>query len=168
VARVADSPDDGRSDSRSRDIAASPSDVFAAFAEATALMKWLPPPGMTGRALEYDFRPGGRYRLELRYTGEQPDAPGKTTDDADVTQGVFLELLPGRRIEQSVRFDSTDPAFAGEMTMTWTFERTPEGSRVTVTADNVPPGISKSDHDAGLRSSLDQLAAFLGDSSSSD
>jgi uncharacterized protein YndB with AHSA1/START domain len=161
VARVADSPDDGRSDSRSRDIAASPSDVFAAFAEATALMKWLPP-------LEYDFRPGGRYRLELRYTGEQPDAPGKTTDDADVTQGVFLELLPGRRIEQSVRFDSTDPAFAGEMTMTWTFERTPEGSRVTVTADNVPPGISKSDHDAGLRSSLDQLAAFLGDSSSSD
>jgi uncharacterized protein YndB with AHSA1/START domain len=118
---------------------------------------------MTGRALEYDFRPGGRYRLELRYTGEPSDAPGKTTDSTDVTQGHFLELIPGRSIQQSVRFDSTDPSFAGEMTMTWTFEPSREGSRVTVTADHVPPGISKSDHDAGLRSSLDQLAAFVGD-----
>jgi hypothetical protein len=40
--------------------------------------------------------------------------------------------------------------------------------RVTATADKVPPGISKSDHDAGLRSSLDQLAAFVGDSAASD
>jgi uncharacterized protein YndB with AHSA1/START domain len=158
----------GRTDSASRNVTATPSDVFAAFADATSLMKWLPPPGMTGRALEYDFRPGGRYRLELRYTGEPPDAPGKTTDSTDVTQGLFLDLIPGRRIKQSVRFDSPDPAFAGEMTMTWTFEGTPEGSRVTVTADDVPPGISKSDHDAGLRSSLDQLAVFLGASSSSD
>lgn len=167
MARVADSPEHGRSDSASRDIDATPLDVFAAFADATSLMKWLPPSGMTGRALEYDFRPGGRYRLELRYTGEQPDAPGKTTDSTDVTQGLFLELIPGRRIKQSVRFDSTDPAFAGEMTMTWAIEPAQEGSRVTVTADDVPPGISKSDHDAGLRSSLDQLAAFVGDASSS-
>ena len=168
MAGVADSPEHGRSDSASRSIGATPSDVFAAFADAASLMKWLPPPGMTGRALEYDFRPGGRYRLELRYAGEQPDAPGKTTDSTDVTQGLFRELVPGRRIEQTVRFDSPDPAFAGEMTMTWTFERTPEGSRVTVTADNVPPGIGKADHDAGLRSSLDQLAAFVGDSAASD
>jgi uncharacterized protein YndB with AHSA1/START domain len=164
---MSDSPDRGRSDSASCDIAAPPSSIFAAFAEASSLMKWLPPAGMTGRALEYDFRPGGRYRLELRYTGEQPDASGKTTERTDVTEGLFLELIPGRLIRQSVRFDTTDPAFAGEMTMTWTFEPTREGSRVTVTADDVPPGIARSDHDAGMRSSLDQLAAFVGGSSSS-
>jgi uncharacterized protein YndB with AHSA1/START domain len=166
VARVADSPGQGRSDSATRDIRAAPSDIFAAFADAASLMKWLPPSGMTGRALEYDFRPGGRYRLELRYTGDPSDAPGKTTNRTDVTHGLFLELIPGRRIKQSVRFESTDPAFGGEMSMTWTFERTREGSRVTVTADDVPPGIGKSDHDAGLRSSLDQLAAFVGGSAS--
>jgi hypothetical protein len=32
---------------------------------------------------------------------------------------------------------------------------------VTVTADNVPSGISKADHDRALRSSLDNLAGFV-------
>ena len=32
---------------------------------------------------------------------------------------------------------------------------------VTVTADNVPSGISKADHDIGLKSSLDHLARFV-------
>ncbi len=32
---------------------------------------------------------------------------------------------------------------------------------VTVTAENVPNGISRADHDAGLRSSLDNLAGFV-------
>ncbi len=34
-------------------------------------------------------------------------------------------------------------------------------ARVTVTADNVPNGISKADHDAGMRSSLENLTAFV-------
>lgn len=32
---------------------------------------------------------------------------------------------------------------------------------MTVTADKVPSGISKADHDVGLRSSLDHLARFV-------
>jgi hypothetical protein len=47
------------------------------------------------------------------------------------------------------------------MIVTWSFEPAPEGSLVSVTADNVPNGISKADHDAGLRSSLDHLATFV-------
>jgi hypothetical protein len=41
------------------------------------------------------------------------------------------------------------------------FDAAPDGTTVTITADNVPHGISKSDHDAGLRSSLEKLAAFV-------
>ena len=123
-------------------------------------MQWLPPAGMTGRVLEYDFRDGGRYRIELRYADET-SASGKTTGDTDVTGGRFVQLVPGRRIVQSVEFESSDPAFAGEMTMTWSFEPAPEGALVTITADNVPGGISQADHDAGLRSSLDNLAGFV-------
>lgn len=123
-------------------------------------MQWLPPAGMTGRGLEYDFRGGGRYRIELRYADET-SAPGKTTGGTDITRGRFVELVPGRRIVQSVEFESSDPAFAGEMTMTWSFEAAPGGALVTVTADNVPSGIRKADHDAGLRSSLDNLAGFF-------
>lgn len=47
------------------------------------------------------------------------------------------------------------------MHMAWTFE--PEGSRVIVTvrAKNVPADIQPGDHEAGLKSTLDNLAAFV-------
>lgn len=150
-----------RSDSASRVIEASPSQIYAAFSDPSSLMSWLPPSGMTGRVLAYDFRPGGEYRIELTYRDEAAPGSGKTTGHTDVSEGRFLELTPSRRIKQSVRFDSSDPAFAGEMTMTWSFEPTERGALVTITADDVPPGISEADHDAGLRSSLDQLAALV-------
>jgi uncharacterized protein YndB with AHSA1/START domain len=141
-------------------IAASPDVIYAAFASAESLMQWLPPSGMTGRALEYDFREGGRYRIELRY--EHPSGSGgKTTEQTDITTGRFVQLLPGRRITQSVEFESSDPAFAGEMMMTWSFDPAPAGTTVAITADNVPNGIGKADHDAGLKSSLDNLAGFV-------
>lgn len=41
--------------------------------------------------------------------------PGKTSENTDVAQGKFLELVPDKRIVQSVNFDSEDPEFRGEM-----------------------------------------------------
>ena len=150
-----------RSDAATRVIDAAPDTIYQAFANTSSLMQWLPPSGMSGQALEYDFREGGRYRIELRYDEKTSTESGKTTDRTDITHGRFVELLPGRRITQSVGFESSDPAFADEMTVTWSFDTAPEGTRVTVTADNVPDGISKADHEAGLRSSLENLAAFV-------
>jgi uncharacterized protein YndB with AHSA1/START domain len=122
---------------------------------------------MTGRVLEYDFREGGRYRIELTYASEMLAQPGKTTGRTDVSTGRFLALEPGKRIVQSVEFESANVSFAGEMTMTWSFEPLPGGTRVAITAENVPSGISKADHDAGLRSSLENLARFLASASAS-
>jgi uncharacterized protein YndB with AHSA1/START domain len=151
----------GRTDSASMVVLARPDDAYNAFASAESLMEWLPPGNMTGRALEYDFREGGRYRIELTYGDDEPSDAGKTTARTDVTRGRFITLEPGKRIVQTVEFESGDVEFAGEMTMTWTFETVPEGAHVTVTAANVPPGITRKDHDAGLRSSLENLARFL-------
>jgi uncharacterized protein YndB with AHSA1/START domain len=150
----------GRTDTASIMIGASPEALYAAFADPAKLMQWLPPDTMTGRALEYDFREGGRYRIELAYDSSLPSGAGKTTDRTDVSTGRFVALEPGRRIVQSVEFESTDAAFGGEMMMTWSFEPTAGGTKVTVTAENVPPGVSRADHDAGLRSSLENLAKF--------
>jgi uncharacterized protein YndB with AHSA1/START domain len=151
-----------RTDSASIEIASSPQAVYAAFSDSAALMQWLPPGTMTGRALEYDFREGGRYRLELTYEDAAPSDVGKTSGRTDVTTGRFRSLEPGARIVQTVEFESTDVAFAGEMIMTWSFEATTSGTtKVTICAENVPPGVSKADHDAGLRSSLENLAKYL-------
>jgi len=62
---------------------------------------------------------------------------------------------------QAVDFVSDDPSFAGTMTMTWEVTPIDGGSRVDVTADNVPDGISEDDHAAGLTSFLANLADYL-------
>jgi uncharacterized protein YndB with AHSA1/START domain len=148
-----------RTDTASLVIAASPDAIYRAFVTPEALMAWLPPEGMTGRVLEYQFREGGAYRIELAY--RDASSAAKTTDRTDVSAGRFVALEPGRRIVQSVEFESTDAAFAGEMIMTWTFEPADGGTRVVIVASNVPEGISQADHDEGLRSSLAQLARYV-------
>jgi uncharacterized protein YndB with AHSA1/START domain len=154
-------PTPGRTDTASVVVPAQPDAVYRAFESPEALMAWLPPGDMTGRALEYDFREGGRYRIELTYAKHRPDGVGKSSARTDVSTGRFVTLERGKRIVQTVEFESADAAYAGEMIMSWTFEAVPDGTLVTIAADHVPPGITKADHDRGLRSSLENLARFL-------
>jgi uncharacterized protein YndB with AHSA1/START domain len=98
--------------------------------------------------------------MSLTYVGTEHSTLGKTSEHADVFQGRFLELVPDERIVQLVEFESDDPMFAGAMTMTWTLSAVPEGTDVTIICKNVPEGIRQDDHDAGMRSTLENLAAF--------
>jgi hypothetical protein len=59
-----------------------------------------------------------------------------------------------------VEFDSEEPEFAGLMKMTWSFEGVDEGTEVTVRCEDVPDGIRPEDHQAGLTSTLENLAKF--------
>lgn len=149
-----------RIDSVSRVIKASPRTIYQAYMDPEALISWLPPEGMTGRIDAFEPRVGGTYRMTL--THDQPDhsAPGKTSEDSDTVRGRFLELVQDERIVQQVEFESEDPAFAGLMTMTWTLTAVPGGTEVTVLCEDVPEGIRQEDHEAGIRSTLDNLAAF--------
>jgi uncharacterized protein YndB with AHSA1/START domain len=148
-----------RRDSASRVIPATPEDVFAALADEEARVAWLPPKGMTGRFEQFDPRPGGGYRLVLTY--DDDGGQGKSGSNTDVVNVRFAAVEPPVRIVEASEFISDDPAFAGTMTITWSVEPDTAGALVRVTADNVPDGISKSGHDAGLRSSLEKLAEYL-------
>lgn len=150
-----------RVDTASRLVLATPHTVYQALVDPEALMAWLPPAGMTGRVLDHDPRPGGRYRFELRYVDGAAAGQGKSSADSDIVEGRFVVLEPDRRLVQTAIFESADPAFAGEMTITWILDPGADGTRVTVAASDVPTGISKADHEAGLNSSLDNLARFL-------
>lgn len=151
-----------RTDTATRFMRAPAEALYRAFVDPDALIAWLPPKGMSGRILQFEPWQGGSYRIELALEGEGHGAPGKTTERTDVTSGRFLELVPDRRIVQRVEFDSADPAYGGTMVMTWSFDPAPEGTTVTVSAAGVPPGISAGDHEAGLASSLENLARFVG------
>ncbi|MEN9937518.1 MAG: hypothetical protein RLZZ387_4097 [Chloroflexota bacterium] len=149
-----------RIDSASKLIAALPAVIYQTFASPEALETWLPPEGMTGTMLAFRFCEGGMYRMRLTCNRSQ-HSPGKTSEDADEVTVAFLKIVPNERIEQAVLFVSDDPAFAGEMRMTWTFEPTDNGTRVMVRCTNVLTGIEPADHRAGLNATLDNLAAYI-------
>jgi uncharacterized protein YndB with AHSA1/START domain len=134
--------------------------VFAALVDADALVRWLPPSGMSGRFERFDARPGGSYRLVLTYQGNPPGS-GKATTDSDIVEARFVDVVPNARVVQAVDFLSDDPAFDGTMTMTWELSEESGGTRVAIRADDVPAGIAPEDHVAGMQSSLANLATFV-------
>ena len=150
-----------RTDTATRLVRARADSVYRAFVDPRALIAWLPPEGMSGRILLFEPWQGGGYRIELTLEGHGHGISGKTTARTDIASGRFLELIPGRRIVQTGEFESADPAFAGTMIMTWSLEPCSEGTSVTVTAADVPAGICAEDHEAGLASSLENLARFV-------
>jgi uncharacterized protein YndB with AHSA1/START domain len=149
-----------RTDTASRVIAAPPELVYAAVVDRDALTAWLPPDGMSARFERFDLRPGGSYRLVLTYN-DASRAPGKATADSDIVEVRYVELTENVGVVQAVDFASDDPAMAGTMTMTWELSTVDGGTRVDITADDVPEGISPDDHAAGLASSLANLADYV-------
>lgn len=150
-----------RIDTASRLIAAPPARIYAALTDAEAVASWLPPQGMTGRIIAFDPVPGGRFALALTYDDPAAHGLGKTDADSDVTEGRFLALEPDRRVVQTAMFESDDPAFAGEMRLTWRLDAQDGGTCVTIIAEDVPSGIGAQDHADGLASSLANLAAHV-------
>ena len=151
-----------RTDHASRVVDAPVARVFEALVDRDALEAWLPPRGMTARFERFDPMPGGSYRLILTYTDPDPSGTrGKSAADVDVVEARFVAIVPDDRVVQAVDFVSEDPAFASTMTMTWAVRAVAGGTRVDITADDVPDGISADDHRAGLTSSLDNLAGYV-------
>ncbi len=149
-----------RTDRASLDVDAPVARTFRALIDRDDLLAWLPPTGMTATFERFDPRPGGSYRLVLTYD-DPTDAPGKSSAESDIVEVRYLDIVPDARVVQAVDFVSDDPAFAGTMTMTWTVQSIPGGTRVGITAADVPDGISAEDHAAGLASSLANLAHHL-------
>jgi uncharacterized protein YndB with AHSA1/START domain len=150
----------GRTDTASHVLEAEPERVYAALVDGDALLAWLPPVGMTARFDRFDGRPGGGYRMVLTHA-DASTAPGKTTADSDVVEARFVDMVPGVQVVQAVDFVSDDPRCSGTMIMTWELSRAGAGTRIEIRADDVPEGISADDHAAGLRSSLENLAAYV-------
>ena len=149
-----------RTDTASRVIAAPPELVYAALVDRDALTAWLPPEGMSAKFERFDPRPGGSYRLVLTYT-DASRAPGKATAESDIVEARYVEVTENVRVVQAVDFVSDDPALAGTMTMTWELSTVDGGTRIEITADDVPDSISREDHASGLASSLANLANYV-------
>ncbi len=149
-----------RTDSASRFIMAPPQTIYHAFLDPKAVASWRPPAGMNCQIYAFDPREGGTFRMSFTYTDTAHSTHGKTSKSTDVFHGQFVELVPNKRIVELVEFESDDPAFAGTMTVITTFGAVSGGTEVTIRCENVPGGIRPGDHQAGITSTLENLAAF--------
>ena len=109
---------------------------------------------------EFEPRTGGSFRMSLTYDAPEHAVPGKSGEHVDIVVGRFLALVPNEQVVELVTFDADDRAYAGVMTITTTLTAVPAGTEVVVACENVPPGITVSDHLAGISSSLANLARF--------
>jgi len=60
--------------------------------------------------------------MTLSYPSSDCAHVGKSSEREDRISSRFVELLPPERIVQRIQFDTSEPAFAGEMRMEVTLE----------------------------------------------
>lgn len=109
----------------------------------------------------FDPRHGGKFRMSLTYEDPKHSPGGRTSEDTDTFQREFVELGPDEKIVRVVQFESQDPAFAGEMRITFSLAGAAGGTEVVVLCEDIPPGIRLEDSEMGCRSTLQKLAAFI-------
>jgi uncharacterized protein YndB with AHSA1/START domain len=142
-------------------IAAPREAVYRALLDKDAVAAWLPPSSMTGVVHAFDAREGGAFCISLVYPESDSSSRGKSAERTDTVEGRFVTLIANQRVVWATEFDSADPSFAGEMILTWTLAPVDGGTEITVLCENIPPGIRPEDNEAGCRSTLENLAAFL-------
>jgi uncharacterized protein YndB with AHSA1/START domain len=145
----------------SKVIKASKEELYNAFTQPEALLKWQAPGGMKTKIHSFDLRVGGGYDMSLYYPDSAKDVKGKTSDHEDRFNVRFDELIKGEKIVEAINFDTTDPEFKGEMKMIVTLKPKAEGVLVTIEFSDIPPGIKPEDNEAGTESSLEKLAEYL-------
>jgi len=133
-----------------RVLRAPPERVYRAFLDPAAMAKWLPPHGFTGTVHELDAKVGGKYRMSFTNFG---------SGNSHSFGGEYLELVPGKRIVHTDRFD--DPNLPGEMITTIALVKVSCGTELHVTQEGVPSMIPPEMCYLGWQESLELLAKVV-------
>ncbi len=133
--------------------------VYRALLDPRAVMQWRVPDGMRSHVHEFEAREGGSFRVSLTY--DAPTATGKTTAQTDTYHGRFVKLVPDEQVVETMEFETTNPALAGEMTITTALVEVDGGTEIVAVHEGLPPGVPPADNETGWRMSLAKLAALV-------
>lgn len=135
-----------------RRFAAEPEKVFAAFAEARLVGRWLSPsPDITLTLLQFDFREGGAYRFAYGVPG------GQTV----IVRGRYRSIEAPSRIVFSWMIEPPDEHAGIESEVTVTITREGGGAELVIRHEKLTRIDAVARHDEGWRGALDQLATML-------
>jgi uncharacterized protein YndB with AHSA1/START domain len=133
-----------------RVIRAQPDKLYRAFTEADALAKWLPPYGFTCTVHHLEAVVGGGFKMAFR---------NFTSGNSHSFGGDYLELVPGRTVRYTDRFD--DPNLPGVMQVTVKLEALSCGTELSVVQEGIPDVIPLEMCYLGWQESLAQLATLV-------
>jgi uncharacterized protein YndB with AHSA1/START domain len=135
-----------------RRFAATPQQVFARFADASLVARWLSPaPEITLTVLQLDFRKGGSYRFAYGL----PD--GRTV----MVGGVYQAIEPPSRIVFSWTIEPPDEHAGIESHVTVTIKREGGGSELTIRHERLLRIDAVTRHRDGWHGALDRLTGVL-------
>ena len=132
-----------------RVLKTTPERLYKAFLDPEALVKWLPPHGFTAKVHSMDARVGGRYRMSFT---------NFSTGSSHSFGGEYLELVPGKRIVHTDRFDS---GLVGTMKVTVDMRKVMVGTEVSITQEGVPDEIPAEMCYLGWSETLDLLKLLV-------
>lgn len=150
----------GQTTKNSRDIRATPQEIFASFLNPSALEFFQAPGNMTAKVHHFDPRVDGGYEMSLYYPESEKKMKGKTSDKEDRFYAKFVEIIPNKKIVEAIQFETSDAKLAGQMMMEVTFQPIQIGTRVTFLFKNIPKGIKPEDNESGTISSLEKIATY--------
>jgi uncharacterized protein YndB with AHSA1/START domain len=106
--------------------------VFEAFADPTKLKTWWGPAGFTNTIPEFDFRPGGTWRVIMRSSDGVEFDNVSTFVEVDRPRTVVYEHLePVHRFFMRMDFREISPAVS-ELTWTMSFTQTEQNEKLRV------------------------------------
>jgi uncharacterized protein YndB with AHSA1/START domain len=129
-----------------RVLIAKPEKVYRAFTEPGAMAKWLPPNGFYCTVQHADVKVGGSYHMSFT---------NFTTGKAQAFGGTYHELVPGKKLRYTDKFD--DAGLPGEMHVTVTFTETVVGTELNITQEGIPDAIPAAACYLGWQESLVNL-----------
>ena len=127
-----------------------PEKVYRAFLDAGALAKWLPPYGFTCQVEHLDARVGGTFKMSFS---------NFSTGHSHAFGGEYLELVPGKLIRYTDKFD--DPNLPGEIQVTVTLTPVTCGTELHIVQTGLPAVIPVEMCYLGWQESLAQLATLV-------
>jgi uncharacterized protein YndB with AHSA1/START domain len=133
-----------------RVLGTKPEKVYRAFIEADAMAKWLPPNGFTCTVHHLDGKVGGTFKMSFR---------NFTTGASHSFGGAYLELVPGKRLRYTDKFD--DPNLPGEMQVTVTLKQVSVGTEIDIVQEGIPDVIPAEACYLGWQESLRNLARLV-------
>ena len=134
-----------------RVFATTPEKIYRAFLEPDAVASWLPPYGYICIVHELDAKVGGTHRMSFR---------NFTTGGSHSFGGAYLELVPGKRLVYTDKFD--DPNLPGELKVTVTIKAVAIGTDITIEQTGIPDAIPAEACYLGWQDSLQKLERLVG------